>query len=350
MKTWQKLKQNPESFNRYFVKEYTIKAIRKFFEERNYHELESPILSEALPQERYLDVLKTNIQFQNGQNKDVYLIPSTETWNKKILVAGLGNHFVITKVFRGLEEISPNHSPEFTMLEWYQVGETYFDLMNTCEDLVKSILDYLIKKQHPYFTNGYKINYAGLTIDFSQKWDRFSVRELLKKYVDINLEDIIELEDFRKIALTKGFSINKDDDWQTIFEIIFATSIEPNFSKNVPTFVYDYPKILCPLTKVKDTDSLVSEKVELYIAGKEVGNGYTELLDWQEQEKRFIEEQKARAAMNKDPIEFDYDFIEALKVGMPPVAGIGIGIDRLVMILANAENISDINYFPAAEW
>lgn len=349
MKTWQKLKQNPELFERYFIKEYAIKAIRKFFEERNYHELESPILTESLPQERYLDALSTKISFQDGTEQTAYLIPSTEKWNKKILVAGLGNHFVVTKVFRGLEEISPNHSPEFTMLEWYEVGNTYKNLMDTTEELVREIIKHINFKLR--ITNEeLRIKYGEEVIDFSNKWDRFSVRELLRKYSGIELEDIVDLENFRKIAIEKGHPVNDQDDWQTIFEIIFSSEVESNFSKNKPTFVYDFPRILCPLTKVKESDPLVSEKVEFYIAGKEIGNGYTELLDWEEQKRRFDEEQEEREKLGKEPIAYDYDFIEALKEGMPPVAGIGIGLDRLAMILANAENISDINFFPPSEW
>ncbi len=366
MKTWQKLKQNPELFERYFVKEYTIKAIRKFFEDRDYHELESPILADALPQERYLDALHTDITLQDGTAKRAYLIPSTETWNKKILVAGLGNHFTVTKVFRGLEEISPNHSPEFTMLEWYQVGDNYFDLMDTTEELVVAIIQHLHQKfeiqnsksqrPHPAFGHpllkgeGQGVRYQGQEIDFGGKWDRFSVRELLRKYTDLELEDIREVDVFRKIALNKGYSVNAKDDWQTIFEIIFSSEVEPNLSKNKPTFVYDFPRILCPLTKVKENDSLVSEKVELYIAGKEIGNGYTELTDWEEQKRRFDEEQSERAKLGKEEIKYDKDLVDALKLGMPEVAGIGIGLDRLVMILADVENISDINFFPPSEW
>ncbi len=354
MKTWQKLKENPDLFHRYFVKEYTIKAVRKFFEDRNYHELESPILTDSLPQERYLDVLHTDITLQDGTTKRAYLIPSTETWNKKILVAGLGNHFVITKVFRGLEEIGPNHSPEFTMLEWYQVGETYNDLMDTTEELVQFIINF-IKNSKSQSSNSkqisnHKISYQGQEIDFGGKWDRFSVRELLRKYSNIELEDIQDVDDFREIAKEKGYSVNEKDYWQTIFEIIFSSEVEPNFVKNKPTFVYDFPRILCPLTKVKENDPLVSEKVEFYIAGKEIGNGYTELIDLEEQKRRFDEEQKERANLGKNEIKYDKDLLEALKLGMPPVAGIGIGLDRLVMILADVNNISDINYFPPSEW
>src|SRR2546427_322812 len=126
MKTWQLLKNNPHLFQRYFIKEYLIQACREFFQKRNYHELESALMTSALPQERYLDVLEVEI---DPKKDKVYLIPTTETFNKKVLAAGLGEHFVITKVVRGLEDIGPNHSPEFTMLEWYHLDTDYFGLM-----------------------------------------------------------------------------------------------------------------------------------------------------------------------------------------------------------------------------
>lgn len=357
MKTWQKLKQDPALFERYFVKEYTIKAIRKFFEDRDYHELESPILSPALPQERYLDVLETTIDLANGSQKTAYLIPTTETWNKKMLVAGLGNHFVITKVFRALEEIGPNHGPEFTMLEWYELGHTYEHIMDSTEELVKFIIQFLSQKDLKRFQNNqeldsvnYKLEYNGQIIDFDKKWFRISVREALREFVSLELEDVQTIDQIRKVVKDKGYTTLETDDWQALFEVLWASEVEPYFPKDVPTFVYDYPRILCPLTKVKESDPLVSEKCEFFIAGKEIGNIYTELLDWEEQEKRFKGEQLARKQMGRKEIAYDQDFVDALKAGMPPVAGVGVGIDRLVMILADAHSISDINFFPASEW
>jgi elongation factor P--beta-lysine ligase len=144
--------------------------------------------------------------------------------------------------------------------------------------------------------------------------------------------------------------VYEGDDWQAIFELIFANKIELELDNSTPYFLYDYPRIMCPLTKVKNGDELVSEKVELYIAGRELGNGYTELTDWQEQERRFKGEQEARMELGKKSVKHDQDLVDALKLGMPEVAGMGMGLDRLVMILANAKSISEINYFPPSEW
>jgi len=347
MKTWKLLREKPKLFKRYFVKEYIIKAIREFFEELNFHELESPILTCTLPQERYLDVLSTTITFRKNKKYKAYLIPSTESFNKKMLVAGLGNHFVVTKVFRDLEEVSSHHIPEFTMLEWYTVGKNYFDLMTTTEKLIIFIKKFLDKK----FGREQNLNliYQGQKINLKSPWYRFSVSELFEKFLKRELRSVLNINAFKELGKNLDLNIDKNDDWQSIFERIFAIHIEPNLPKEKPVFVYDYPKILCPLTKEKKTDPDFCEKVELYFLGKEIGNGYTELTDPKEQKRRFLEEKEARKKLRKEEIKFDHDLIEALKLGIPEVAGIGIGIDRLAMIFANTKNISDVNYFPLTE-
>lgn len=362
MKTWQKLKENPSLFRRYFIKEYLIKSCRSFFDNRNYHELESPIITNALPQERYLNVLSTDIKLKNGKVTKGYLTPTTETYNKKVLAAGLGEHYVITKVLRGLEDISVNHSPEFTMLEWYHLNANYLDLMDDCEQLVKfcveninSLIQKEIKLNRFPLTQSSildlnKITYANLNIDFSEPWLRLSIPELLKKYASIHLEEIQTEESFKKILKEKGYKVEESDDWQRMYEWVWESEIEQNLPKDRPLFVYDFPKQVCVLTQVNPNNPITCERIEVYIAGKEIGNGYTELLDWKYQEEKFLEEQKARTLLGLDPIAFDSDLIDALKSGLPKVTGIGLGLDRFAMILADANNISDINYFPVSEW
>lgn len=362
MKTWQKLKENPLLFQRYFIKEYIIKACRKFFEEKNYHELESPIITNALPQERYINVLTTNINLLGNVNQKAYLTPTTETFNKKILAAGLGEHFVITKVLRGLEEIGLNHSPEFTMLEWYHLNATYKELMTDCEDLFKFIFKFvkesLIKEKElnrfPIDLENFEqeniLNYLGNKINLNAPWHRISIPNAIKEFTGVELKDLQSLEEITSLAAKFGFKADKKDDWQSIFEWIWASEIEPKLPKDKPVFVYDFPKQICVLTKPSLTNTLVCERVEIYLAGKEIGNGYTELLDYNLQNQNFLQEQAARKVLGLEDIEFDSDLIEALKSGLPDVSGIGIGLDRVAMIFANAKYIGDINYFPVSEW
>jgi elongation factor P--beta-lysine ligase len=330
------LKNDPSKWQGIFIKELILKSIRNFFNKRGYHELESPILAPTLPQERYLNVLSTKIADQ-----EVYLIPSTERYNKLALCAGIGNHFVISKVFRGQEEISRNHAPEFSMLEWYELEHDYFHLMQTTQELLIQIKKYLDRKLRRAVN--LQLKYQGQSIDLRAPFPRISVRDCLKRYAGIELADIQNLKDFQTLAAKKHYQNAQEYDWQTLFELIFANEIEPQMPINRPCFVYDYPVQLCPLTKVNPNDPLVAMKVELYLAGKEIANGYTEQTDWQEQEQRFIEEAAARKELGLKAISMEQEMIELMKLGMPDVAGIGMGIDRLAMIYADAANLSDVN-------
>ena len=346
--TWQKLKENPKLFKRYFIKEYIIKAIRAYFEDKKYHELECPILTDSLPSERYVEVLDTDVNFGRNIKKKLFLIPSTETFNKRILSAGLGNHFVISKVFRDLGDSGPNHSPEFSMLEWYTLGSDYLKIGREAEELIKYIKKFLEEKLD--FYSGDFVSYQGTKIHLKSPWKMYSIRELLKKYLKTDLENIIDLKNFKKFAQKRGYNVGNVNDWQIIFEEIFANEIEEKMPDDSPYFLYDYPSIMCPLTKQKKSDPLLSEKIELYIAKKEISNGYTELRDWKIQETNLKSEEKARSSMRRKRIPFDRELIQALKLGIPEVAGMGLGIDRLAMIFADAKNISDINYFPCIKF
>lgn len=359
MKTWQNLKANPHLFQRYFVKEYLIQSAREFFLEKSYHELESPIFAEALPQERYLNVFNVKLK-----EKLAYIIPTTETYNKKILAAGIGEHFVITKVARNMEEIGPNHLPEFTMLEWYHLNANYNNLMADTEDLFNFLLPRIAEKllkerelnRFPIdlslidALHSKKIVYKKNNIDFSKVFLKFSIPELLSSYLKVSLEEIQDTKQFIQKAQALGVNVKRDESWQICFEMLFAELIEPNLPKNIPFFIYDFPKQICVLTAPKKDNPYVCERVEFFISGKEIGNGYTELLDPLIQKKNFDIEQKARINLGLEPINYDFDLISALKSGLPPVAGMGIGLDRIAAILSNSASIADVNYFPASEW
>lgn len=338
MYSWQQLKSNPSLWSRYLVKQEMLRALRKFFEERGYNELESPILAPALPSERYLNFLSTKVG-----DRELYLIPSTERYNKIGLAAGIGQHFVVTKVFRGMEQLSPNHRPEFTMLEWYHLDGTYFDLMDDTELLVQAMLKKLGR-------DSLKSVYQGMEIDFGSPWERYSVEELLQKHAGLKLAQIINWPDLKQIVIDLGLlndiTVTEDKmSWQDLFELLFFNKVETNLSPNKPTFIYDYPRILAPLAAPHETNEYVSQKVELYIAGKEIANGYTELRDPSLLKANLEAEYEARKQMGLPLARFDNELITALDSGLPPVAGIGMGLDRLAMILADVNNISDISLF-----
>lgn len=363
MKTWQFLKKNPELWSRYFAKEILIKSIRKFFETRSYHELESPILSTMLPQERYLNVVETKPVFKNSR-ESLYVIPTTERYNKIALAAGLGNHFVITKVARGAEQISKNHGVEFTMLEWYEVGNTYFDLMNSCEELILSIKNDLDSyfSSNPTHNNcrltlpsqnfqfGQKLKADDVEISLATGWNRFEISDLFHKYAEVDLRKFQHnIEELRVNAKHLDVSFHAINDFQEGFELIFDKFIDPKIDKSHPYFLYNYPSVMAPLTKT-DSTGLFAEKVELFLSGREIANGYTELTDGEILEKNFLKEQNARKRLGLPDIRFDTELVDALKSGMPEVAGIGMGLDRLTMILCGCSNISEINLFPSGEW
>lgn len=338
MYNWQSLAENPQLWSKYLVKQEIIRATRAFFEAKGYNELESPVLSPSLPSERYLNFLSTKV----GE-RELYLIPSTERYNKIGLAAGIGNHFVVTKVFRGLEQVGPNHRPEFTMLEWYHLDGTYFDLMDDTQALILSMLDRLGKSD-------YKITYQGAEIDFGGEWHRFSVDDLLQKYAGLSVAEISEWQKLKEIVIDLGFLQNKEAtesqmSWQDLFELLFFNKVEVHLDPNKPTFIYDYPKILAPLAAPNPKNSAVSQKVELYIAGKEIANGYTELRDASLLEANLREEYAARSQMGLPLAKFDDELIAAIQSGIPTVAGIGMGLDRLAMILADAASLNDISLF-----
>ena len=248
------------------------------------------------------------------------------------------------------------------MLEWYHLNATYKDLMTDCEELFEFIFKYIknsLEKEQKLgrfpidltpFSNNLKISYQGLEIDLSAPWHRISIPDALNKFAGIELDKVQTDVDFRNAAKLKGYNVSEDDDWQRIFEWIWDNEVEPNLPKDKPVFVYDFPKQICVLTKVSQENPLVCERIEIYLAGKEIGNGYTELIDADYQEQKFIEEAEARKKLGLKEVAFDHDLINAIRSGMPTVAGIGVGLDRIAMILANAKYISDINYFPVSEW
>lgn len=337
------------SFQKQFIKQDALRAIRDFFIDKGFHEVETPILLTQAPLEPGLFLMKTH--WQQGK-VNFYLAPSPESSLKKLIAEGIGNCFAISKVFRDLEDIGPTHNLEFSLLEWYEMGKDYRDIAKTTEDLVlntyHSILEKLGRKQ----TN--VLAYQGLEIDLTPPWPKFTLNELLKRFAKINLGENLELSDLAKTAQQKGYSTEGMVDWEPLFSQIMANEIEPRLPKDRPVFVFDYPTQLSPLCKLcqkrpaPNEAEGFSQRFELYLGGMEIANAYTELTDAKLLEGNFKKEEEFRKKRGLPSHPHDKELIEATK-NFPDCAGIALGLDRLAMLFADTSNIEDVLYFPTAK-
>ncbi len=342
MKTWKKLRAHPELWERYFIREKVLKTARRFFDERGFHEVETPMLIAHPPAESYLDVFETTLLNRQRAPTNAYLSTSPEVLLKKLMVAGLGNCYALTKSFRNMETEGILHNPEFTILEWYRVGVNYRVIMEDIEALVISIVQSLRG-------NSMALTYQGKSIDLTPPWERITVSEAFRKHAHINFDEFLDKEKARDIAREKGYRVEKNTTWEELYNQIFLNEVEPRLGRDKPTILYEFPAAVAALSKKKPGDDRFCERFEFYIAGLELGDAYGELTDWKEQEERFHAELAEVKRLGKTAYEYDHDFIEALKVGLPECSGIAVGIDRLIMLLADVTDIADIMFFPVRE-
>jgi len=312
----------------FLIRSKIISLIRNFLDSRGFLEVETPILH-PIPGGAAGRPFKTHhFEF----HLDLFLRIAPELYLKRLLVAGFPKVYEINKNFRN-EGISQKHSPEFTMLEIYSAYTDYQDMMNLCEELITFLAKEVL--------NSEKINYQGKTIDLKKPWQRRSFSLALKEKFEIEPQDSSGemLEKLKK----KGKTISEGK--LTRSQVIkIAEEILEEESFFSPLFFTNHFTFLCPLAKKKDDNPLLSERFELFMGGLEIANAYTELNDPVEQRERFQEELKETA---KDELKvLDEDFVEALEYGMPPAAGLGIGIDRLVMLFTDQPSIRDVILFP----
>jgi len=304
------------------------RAVREFFDSHGFLEVETPIMTPTVDPEVNLTPFETALVSPNGEATPMYLVPSPEFQMKKLLGAGFGNIYTITKVFRNGEFGGGRHNPEFTMLEWYRENAGYFDIMNDCEDLVISLAE--------------KIDCG---IDFKKPWDRISVNELFIKNCGIDLLKNKDFETFAKASEKIGVSADACKTWDDIFYKIFLNKIEPDLGKDKPVFVYNYPASQGALAK-KAADPFWVERFELYINGQEICNAFSELLDVEEQRKRFENSLKERKEMGKTVFPIDNELLDSLGRIKTPVGGNALGLDRLFMVLLDKGSIKDVLLFP----
>ena len=282
-----------------------IQNIRQFFIQHHFLEIETPLRIPSPAPEEHIEAIPSG---------DWFLQTSPELCMKRLLAAGYPRIFQISKCFRTAERGS-KHLPEFTMLEWYVAQFDYYQLMEQCEAMLITALKDMGHTQDIIWQNN-KINLAS-------PWEKISVADAFSKYAPISLQEALH---------------------QDRFDEILVEYIEPRLGIDRPTFIYDYPAKLAALAKIKKSDPNVAERFELYIGGLELANGFSELTDAREQRQRFEEALELRAAKNWASYAMPEKFLTALE-HLPPCAGIALGIDRLAMILANADKIDDVVAF-----
>lgn len=311
------------------------KKLREFFEKKGFLEVQTPTFAKLPGMEPYLNPLPYEFQDERNKKFKGYVVTSPEYSLKKLLSRGYPKIFELARVFRQNESFGGTHNPEFTMLEWYRPHSNYKKIMQDCEELISFLAISLHRKP--------QIKFNKKIIDLTPPWPKLSVKDAFKKFADINLDNCQTLDNFQKETKSK---FPKSYSWDDIFYYIFLNQIEPNLPENRPIFIYEYPLPQASLAKKKSPESFYAERFELFIAGMEIANAFSELTDWQEQEKRLKEERRLRQKLGKDDYEIDQDFIEALKQGLPETGGIALGVERLEMLLLNIQEINNLMILP----
>ena len=308
-----------------------ISNIRKFLLERGFMEVETPMMH-PVPGGAAARPFTTH---HNALDMDLYLRIAPELYLKRLLVGGLEKVFEINRNFRN-EGISTQHNPEFTMLEFYQSYATFRDLMDLTEEMISSLAEEICGSN--------QVAYQGNTIDFAPPWERISMKEAVSKYLNAPLEELNKKEALTSLADDCSVEILPSSSTGRILTAIFEEKVEDQLQS--PTFVYGYPLEVSPLSRKNDTDPFLVDRFELYVCGKEIANAFSELNDPLDQKERFLMQLEERIKGDEEAHRMDEDYIRALEYGMPPAAGEGIGIDRLVMILTDSASIRDVILFP----
>jgi lysyl-tRNA synthetase class 2 len=262
---------------------------------------------------------------------------------KKLLAGGMGNIFQICKSFRNNEGDSDRHNPEFTILEWYRTPADYTHIMTDFEQLMV----YLLEKTGRKDTT---LTYQGKTYDLTPPYPRISVAEAFEKYVGITAKELLSPDALQAKAVEKGYEVGTTTDWEAVYNQLFLNEVEPHLTnQSQPVILYDYPASQAALSKKKASDPRFAERFEVYLAGLELGNAFSELTDAKEQKERLLADLALRKELGKIEYSLDEDFISALESGMPETGGIAVGVDRLVMLFADALSIDETLFFPSRE-
>ena len=323
---------NPEVKETFVLRSKIIKELRRILDEKGYMEVETPILTTVATG----DAARPFITHHNTLDLDMYLRIAPELNLKRIIVGGIDKVYEIGRNFRN-EGMDIKHNPEFTNIELYSAYEDYNDMMNIAEEIISTIAKNVLGTT--------KINYQGQDIDLTPSWRRVTMIDAIKEVTGIDFNTIKTDEEARKLADEKKVEIDPIKNTRGhIINAFFEEFVEETLIQ--PTFIIDYPVEVSPLTKRKPSNKSLVERFELFIGGREYGNAYSELNDAIDQNERFLKQAEAKALGDEEAGGMDEDFVNALEIGLPPTGGLGIGLDRLIMLLTNSASIRDVLFFP----
>ncbi|MBA0204068.1 MULTISPECIES: lysine--tRNA ligase [Pectobacterium] len=324
---------NDESRNTFRIRSKVMAAIRSFMVDHGFMEVETPMM-QVIPGGASA---RPFITHHNALDIDMYLRIAPELYLKRLVVGGFERVFEINRNFRN-EGVSPRHNPEFTMMELYMAYADYKDLIVLTENLFRTLTQDVLGST--------TVQYGDQTFDFGKPFEKLTMREAICKYrPETNVADLDDLEKATAIAQSLGIKIEKSWGLGRIVTEIFEETAESSLIQ--PTFITEYPAEVSPLARRNDQNPEITDRFEFFIGGREIGNGFSELNDAEDQAERFAQQVNAKDAGDDEAMFYDEDYVTALEHGLPPTAGLGIGIDRMVMLFTNSHTIRDVILFPA---
>ena len=324
-----------EARKRFMARSHAVSALREFMVANDFLEVETPMLH-PIPGGANAKPFKTH---HNALDQEMFLRIAPELYLKRLIVGGFDRVFEINRSYRN-EGISVRHNPEFTMMEFYAAYWNYQDLMDYTEKLIRDAAQRA--------TGSLQLTYAGKPVDLSQPFERLTIVEAIRKYTEAgdNVNDAVWLTNaVKKLGLTEAKNKLAGRTLASLQVLYFEETVEEKLWQ--PTFIMEHPTEISPLARANDERPEVTERFELYITGREFGNGFSELNDAEDQAARFNAQVTAKDSGDDEAMYYDADFVRALEYGMPPTGGCGVGIDRLMMLLTDSPSIRDIILFPA---
>jgi len=322
---------NTEAKRTFEVRSQIINTVRQFLNQRDFLEVETPVLQPSAGGA----LARPFITHHHALDQDFYLRIAPELHLKRLIIGGFDKVYELGRIFRN-EGISTKHNPEFTMLESYEAYADYNDVMNMVEEMVCQVSQQVLGTD--------KVEFGSDTISLKPPWQRIGLREAIQEHSGI---DFVQYPDVIRLAAKMkemGLEVDPEKNWAKLVDELLSTFVEPKLIQ--PTFLFDYPVSMSPLAKAKPEHERVVERFEAFAGGIELANAFTELNDPLEQRERFVQQQKERPPEGEAVETVDEDFLLALEYGMPPTGGLGVGIDRLVMLLTNQQSIREVILFP----